>query len=115
MPPTSAQIAYAAYAAVLAPLAPWGTPAFAELPELHQHAWEAVAEALRTAQARFAVGQHVTWDEAPGAIWQIIERRQHEGPERTWRTYDLLPAAGDLTDFRPLSAEETALEAAEEC
>jgi hypothetical protein len=70
--------------------------------------------ATPTPTFRFAVGQCVTWREVPGAVWQIIERRQHEGVATIWRTYDLLPAAGDLTDFRPLSAAEADLEAVEE-
>lgn len=44
--PTPGQVAYAAYAAVLDPLAPWGTPGFAELPDIHQRAWEAAAAAV---------------------------------------------------------------------
>jgi hypothetical protein len=111
---TPGQICYEAY---------WRSARYGRVPvawaKLLPHwraGWDAAAQAvLETSLGfRFAIGQHVTWDEAPGAVWQIIERRQHEGTERTWRTYDLLPAAGDLTDFRPLSAVETHLDAAEE-
>jgi len=48
MIPTPGQIAYEAYVAIMVPLAPWGTPDFAQLPEIHR-AWDAAAEAAITA------------------------------------------------------------------
>jgi hypothetical protein len=113
--PTPGQLAYESWWRAFGDAPPL-IDAYTALTPRAQQAWEAAAQAVLGARHafRFAVGHIVTWDDAPGALWQIIERRQHEGVTTIWRTYDLLPAAGDLTDFRPLSVAEVHLEAVEE-
>jgi hypothetical protein len=134
---TPGQIAYEAYARQRhhgTVLCPWANLR----PELRV-AWEAAAATVRMAYKeelaaawqegvlrcvpqeetpappfRFAVGQRVTWDDAPGAVWQISACWQDASVVNLGRIYALLPAMGDTAGFRPLHVAEADLDAVEE-
>jgi hypothetical protein len=112
---TPGQIGYEAYRLVVLPTAGRAhLPPWTHLPALSRAGWEAAAQAVLTMQEeedtfRFTVGQCVTWDEAPGAFWEVAERLT-----QPCHLYALLPAAGDRSGFRPMIVAETHLEAVEE-
>lgn len=84
-------------------------PPFDKLPALTRQAWEAAAQAVVAGvpEWRFALGQDVTWQEAPGAVWRIVGRRKH--------SYALVPAAEpEGTDWLPLIVDEAELAALED-
>jgi hypothetical protein len=136
---TPGQLCYDAYEAALPERAYFPAVAWREIHAERQRAFDAAAAAVRLmykdelaaawqagvgpGQAqeatpappfRFAVGQRVTWDDAPEAVWQISACWQDASVVNLGRVYALIPAAGDVAGFRPLHVAEAGLTAVEE-
>lgn len=97
--PTPGEVAYAAYAAVMVPLAPWGTPDFAQLPDIHQRAWEAAAQAVLTQ----ALAQRVWERQTPSSRWQEVPPAAADVAPPT--VLDLYEAMGEVQETPPRQEE----------